>query len=193
MKRNGDSDRKFGHIMFAIAIFFIFFSFALYAGFYRMASFLIRDSVHKTLLWSNLLDRQIAQRAKVDAGAGIVTPIPEPASQSYLRIISPNGGERICLGSDFTVGWESGGLRKVNLFVSIAGASYPLGEFPPDFNETGEKGRGEFVWTAGDTSGGVKLREGLTYEMIITGQTDPRTLQLDDRSDGIFALIRCEG
>ena len=58
MQRNGNG--KFGHIMFAIAVFFIFFSFALYASFYRMASFLIRDSVNKTILWGNLLDRQIA-------------------------------------------------------------------------------------------------------------------------------------
>ncbi len=51
--------KNLGHILFAIALFFMFTTFFIYVGFYRVASYLIHDSVQKTMLWSNLMDRQI--------------------------------------------------------------------------------------------------------------------------------------
>ena len=52
-------NKKLGHILFAITIVVIFSAFGAYAVFYRFASFMIRDSVQKTLIWSSLLDMQI--------------------------------------------------------------------------------------------------------------------------------------
>ncbi|MDO8601995.1 MAG: hypothetical protein Q7R62_02635 [bacterium] len=58
------SEKNFGHILFVIALVFIFAAFALYAAFYKATSFLIRDNVQKTLFWSKLIDWQLQLQEK---------------------------------------------------------------------------------------------------------------------------------
>ncbi len=112
----------------------------------------------------------------------------------YLRIVSPNGGEALCLNKEFTIRWESQGLSTVTVYLSIPStlpASYSLGTFPADYNETGKRGSGEFVWTVGKTENGAKIKEGSAYNIIINS-TDGGSL-IADTSDNIFSILACEG
>jgi hypothetical protein len=61
------SDKNISLILFVISLIAIFAAFALYAGFYFTTSFLIHDSVNKTLLWSGLFDRQITIQVEKNA------------------------------------------------------------------------------------------------------------------------------
>ncbi|MFH1671613.1 MAG: hypothetical protein ABH889_02475, partial [Candidatus Portnoybacteria bacterium] len=112
----------------------------------------------------------------------------------YVRLVSPNGGEYLCLGEDFIIRWESDNLRTVDLWIKQAGgqsARYPLGSFPADFNESGKSGTGLTVWKVGDTTGGIKLKEGNTYEILINGYSDKPAV--NDVSDGVFSILLCQG
>jgi hypothetical protein len=62
------SDRSVSSILFVIALVAVFAAFAFYAAFYYTTSFLIHDSVQKTLLWSGIFDRQIQIQAEKNAG-----------------------------------------------------------------------------------------------------------------------------
>ena len=67
------SDKNVSLILFVISLIAVFAAFALYAGFYFTTSFLIHDSVNKTLLWSGLFDRQIRVQAEKNASRGSST------------------------------------------------------------------------------------------------------------------------
>lgn len=77
------SDRKIGHILFALALFLIFGSFFLYAGFYRTASSLIRGSVQKTLLWSKLMDAQLELQRR---DSPLMNTNTKPIDTNNLRV-----------------------------------------------------------------------------------------------------------
>lgn len=111
--------------------------------------------------------------------------------QQYVKIISPNGGENLCLGDNFNIKWESKGLETVELYISKPqAASYPLGAYPADFNEINEPGWGMFVWKVGTTSGGINLREGNAWTITISNPDNP---EINDRTDGVFSILQCEG
>lgn len=115
-----------------------------------------------------------------------------------LHLISPNGGEKLCLGKDYTIRWESQGLRTVGIQIkTTVDAFMPLtNQLPPDFNESGKAGRGEFLWKVGKTHSGYILPEGYTYEILISGRTGTSVDSnnpVSDRSDSIFSIINCQG
>jgi len=70
------SDRSVSFILFVIALIAVFAAFAFYAAFYYTTSFLIHDSVNKTLLWSGLFDRQIQVQAEKNANRNSSTTTP---------------------------------------------------------------------------------------------------------------------
>jgi len=112
----------------------------------------------------------------------------------YLTLISPNGGEQLCLGDEFLIQWESNNIQAVQLFITGGGAiggTYPLGDALAESNETGEKGSGVFVWTAGDTQVGIKLPEGFSYSLTIRSSTSEYFVS--DASSEVFSLVNCKG
>jgi hypothetical protein len=117
----------------------------------------------------------------------LVTPVPG----SYIKVVSPNGGERICLGSVVPIEWESQGVKIVKVTIRAGGTTYyTLGEYPATFSETGERGKGSFDWKAGVTKS-RSLPEGYTYEVLLSsGDAGP---PYSDTSDDPFSLVRCEG
>lgn len=126
----------------------------------------------------------------------------------FLRVTAPNGGENLCLGKNFVIKWESGSLSSVSISVKeietpIAGpfgnASYPLGTFPASYNEKGEQnGSGEVSWLVGsigspESPGPFEIyaREGKVFQIIINNPDEGRFIE--DTSDGVFSIIKCEG
>lgn len=123
------------------------------------------------------------------------TAIEEEKGGRYLRLISPNGGENPCLGENFVIQWEGGGLRTVSIYVKIAGELTPIYHvetLPADFSETGIAGTGNFVWKVGEIKGGVKLKEGYAYEIMIRG-TSIEDSSITDISDKVFSILNCKG
>jgi len=119
--------------------------------------------------------------------------------EKYLRLISPNGGETLCLNDNFPVRWESKGIQGVNLTIEGDGIFYLIKSLPASFNETGEGGSGLFMWKVGETSikltalgreKGEILKEGFGYIMGINSMEDP---QIIDRSDKPFSIQLCKG
>ncbi|MBU6500712.1 MAG: hypothetical protein KGJ89_03390 [Patescibacteria group bacterium] len=53
------AQRMIGHIIFAVAIFFIFVSFMMYAWFYMTYSHLINTNVQQSILFSHIVDAQL--------------------------------------------------------------------------------------------------------------------------------------
>ncbi|MCH7605033.1 hypothetical protein IID24_03550 [Patescibacteria group bacterium] len=112
----------------------------------------------------------------------------------YLTLISPNGEEQLCLGDEFLIQWESNDIVAVQLFITAGGAigtTYPLGESSAETSETGEKGKGVFAWTVGDTEKGIKLKEGYSHTLTIRSST--AEYFVSDASDEVFSLINCTG
>lgn len=118
-----------------------------------------------------------------------------PEQEHQVKLVSPNGGESICLDEDFIVEWQSDGIDTVAVSVSKIGAFsttlYPIDILPATYNETGEKGRGFFAWQAGTTSGGIELESGYGYKIETKGFYND--LQVTDISDKTFSLLLCKG
>lgn len=113
---------------------------------------------------------------------------------SYVRVIAPNGGETLCMGSDFHIQWEGYGIRAVKLSIKEGafGSIFMMNSYPATFNEKDEKGKGLVVWKVGSLPGGAQLREGFAYEFLIDADSNDGQ-HLNDRSDELFSIIRCEG
>ncbi len=111
----------------------------------------------------------------------------------YARIVSPNGGENLCMDENFNIQWKHKGLVSVKILSYLPGEGIGyIGTFPADLNETGEAGKGIYNWKIGSMFYGGKLEEGTTYKIIIE---DASTLDssIKDESDNIFSILSCEG
>jgi len=54
-------------------------------------------------------------RAKLNAlyGCGVIPPPPV----SYIKVLSPNGGEKWVVGNIYNITWRSSGIEKVNIYL----------------------------------------------------------------------------
>ena len=120
---------------------------------------------------------------------GELTKEPE----RYVRIVSPNGGENLCMGKDFNIQWEHKGLVSVRIlsYLPGEGTGY-IGTLPADLNEMGEKGKGIYSWKIGSMFYGGELEEGTTYKIILEDASTPNS-SIKDESDNIFSILTCEG
>lgn len=109
-----------------------------------------------------------------------------------LRVISPNGGENVCIGQDLKIQWEHTGMKTVSVWVkeltagSNNGVQRLVGNFPADFNETGAMGSGLALWK-------VNTSAGYVYEVRITGKAMNESLEMSDTSDNVFQVVNCAG
>ena len=116
-----------------------------------------------------------------------------PDPEKYLKLVSPNGGEILCLGDEFIIHWEHQGVKTVTLGIETPNDSYGLAnayDLPADYNETGEKGIGMFVWKI-DIAGGMALKEGYSYSVCIYSADSD--YESKDCSDEVFSILECKG
>jgi len=141
----------------------------------------------------NGLQQQINDltRTKSDSQQQLDESAKEP--EKYVKVISPNGGETICLDENFIIEWESKGIDSVKLFLLAGGGGwYNLGGFPATYNEAEEKGKGTYVWKVGETKQGKGVfGEGEAYKIQIESAYD--NVPVIDISDGVFSIIICKG
>jgi hypothetical protein len=112
--------------------------------------------------------------------------------EHYIRVISPNGGEDLCLKEDTFIEWESNGLDAIDISLSVENGSSNIGRYPATNNEIGEEGIGRMPWKAGSYFyEKYYQREGYkTYKITITGK-DEEGNTFTDSSDGYFSLSNC--
>jgi len=127
-----------------------------------------------------------------------------------LALLSPTGGETMCIGDEFNIEWQSGQLTFVKpVQIAIIGndIKFVIGNYPVSFNETGESNYGLIQWKAGSyeyeksswniPSNGNLLKQGSAYQIEITSVTeymgtDEIVQNVRDISKP-FQLIDCRG
>lgn len=96
---------------------------------------------------------------------------PSKLSDVKLRILTPEGGETLCLGQDYTIRWEGPkDLSTVGLYFG-GWIGYGIGPLSATRNESNSPGTGEFVWKVGFREDGKDqvLTVGEVYVISITG------------------------
>jgi|GEM_PF-2165578 len=115
------------------------------------------------------------------------------AENYYLRLISPNGGETLCLGEDFTIIWETKGVSRVELYIGDGKQTEFIGNTSAINIETGECNKGFFTWEAGKIDGKI-LQEGYTYKILIkSGDSSGWSKVQKDESEYPFQILLCKG
>ncbi len=115
-----------------------------------------------------------------------------PSGPVYLQIISPHGGENLCIGEEFPIQWKSSGLKTVEIFVRIPGrGSYLLGLFPAKYGYVNGSDISTYLWTVGDAEAGKGVvPPGTIYEIFMqynAGQWPLGTAA----SGGLFTIRAC--
>lgn len=136
------------------------------------------------------LNQITAEKDSLQQQINALTKVPE----RYVKVVVPNGGETLCLDENFVIKWDSKGVDVISLNIlkleGIGATSYPLGTFPATLTETGETGKGDYVWKVGSTSGGIKLREGYGYKIEIMSADG---VSITDTSNKVFQILLCQG
>lgn len=111
-------------------------------------------------------------------------------ARSDFNLITPNGGETLCIGSIYLIKWKvpsDVGTVTITLRTNeLFGQNYKLGTFPASNNETGtQNGAGEFLW---EIKG---MPESQVYEMWINAVY--KGSSVNDVSDKMFSILSCKG
>ncbi|HEX9722605.1 MAG TPA: hypothetical protein VGA53_05105 [Candidatus Paceibacterota bacterium] len=118
------------------------------------------------------------------------------ATGKSVRILQPNGGEALCVGTSYPIQWESKGIQSVSINATKRykdGSTVSMGiaaHFPANINEEGRDDLGVYVWHIKDDMLS-KFREpfGDGYEIhLVTLEGDS---VVEDRSDASFAIHKC--
>lgn len=122
-------------------------------------------------------------------------PSAPPLSGPFLRVVYPNGGERLCMDEGVVIRWKSLGIKSVGIFLRDTRdpnlkSDYPLGVYRADPSGTGTEGAGSTAWRVGFTSSGVRPPLGVSaYKILIKGDTGVAVLE--DMSDRVFTIAEC--
>lgn len=123
-----------------------------------------------------------------------------PDSNYTVSLLSPVGGEQLCLGDKFNIKWESKGLKFVRLILREPnGQSHYIDTLSPTHNSS-VQGSGDYLWDIGTYTGGynssvggrVKANEG--YLITINAQYDSDrgySTVINDEDNGVFAIKEC--
>ena len=141
-------------------------------------------------LWQqSVLNKVKAEKDALQQQIDEFTKEPE----RYVKIVSPNGGEQLCLGENFVINWLSRDVNAATLDVlKLDGADtsrYTLATVSLPTNAPGESTKGDFVWKIGEVTGGKKLKEGYGYKIEVTSAEGDL---ISDTSDSVFQILSCK-
>lgn len=123
---------------------------------------------------------------------------------AFLDLLSPKGGENLCIGDNLDIRWKgSKEFKTVDVWL-VRGpmgnpTNYSLGSFPSSYNETGEKnGEGSFSWKVGYNKAGIELPPDESYRIILNGcypyqGKDTGCLMTLNKSPEPFNILDCRG
>lgn len=118
--------------------------------------------------------------------------------EKFIRVVSPVGGEKMCLGKKFNLEWEYAGVKSVRATAYLPGEGiYYLGVFPANSLESGKKGaeegRGSYAWDIGKAITGnttSMMKPGDMYEITIE-DADIDGNSVKGKSSGTFTISNC--
>lgn len=134
----------------------------------------------------NKLNQAITERDGLQQQINKLTKEPE----RYVKIISPNGGETLCLNDESIIKWESKGVKTISLRVikqAFGNTNYyyiGLNAVPATYNEAGIPGKGVATWKVKN----IPVGDGYKIEIM-----SAETPAVSDTSDGTFSIILCKG
>lgn len=137
--------------------------------------------------FQNQLNQITTEKNELQQQIDELTKEPE----RYVKIVSPNGGESICLDDEFIIEWDSKEVDVVSVRVmkqAFQGTNYyyiGLNAVRATYNESGISGKGVTVWKVKD----VPVGDGYKMEIMSAG-SDSR---VRDTSDGVFSILLCKG
>ncbi|MFH1392543.1 MAG: hypothetical protein ABIG90_02595 [bacterium] len=113
----------------------------------------------------------------------------------YVKLISPNGGEKLCLQENFEIRFEAVGVKVVSFSLkkySSGGASnFYFGSALINY-EKGGVGNGSYNWKVGklDDYRYGSIRESYSYKMQV--MSSDGGLSVYDTSDDLLAILECD-
>lgn len=127
---------------------------------------------------------EVMNRYCYDAAEGSDVP-----GGKKIRVIAPNGGERLCLGKSYSLQFESSGIQKARAVIRAEGSNkdYKITNIAP-----GSDGRGNATWVVGNilNEPGIILQDGKNYKIRIVSTDGGKSVS--DVSDGAFTILRCQ-
>lgn len=121
--------------------------------------------------------------------------------EKFIKVVSPVGGEKMCLGKKFNLEWEYVGVKSVRATAYLPGEGYYyLGVFPANSLESGkkgtEKGRGSYSWDIGQAITGnttSMMKPGDMYEITIEDAgIDGNGSAVKGKSSDTFTIANCD-
>lgn len=117
-----------------------------------------------------------------------LTKVPE----NYIKIISPNGGETLCLNSNTTIKWESKGIDRIGIRIikeTIDGTNYynisGFDSISATAGKTGIPGEGTISWNV------KNILAGDSYKIEITS-IDTNKTKVVSKSEKVFSISYCQ-
>ena len=83
-----------------------------------------------------------------------------PGKERSIRILTPNGGENLCIDEEFEIRWEDSNIEKVQITLKNGGFGYRLAEF---YSSTGS-----YLWKVGRLTSGRLIDPDEGYFLTIT-------------------------
>lgn len=133
-----------------------------------------------------------------------VTTTSSVKTEPFLDLLSPKGGENLCIGENYNISWKgSKEFDTVDVYL-VQGpinnhTTYPLGSFPSSYNETGESnGEGSYSWNVGRTKAGIELPPDESNRIILNGcypnqGRDTGCTMILNKSPKPFSTLDCRG
>jgi len=100
-----------------------------------------------------------------------------------IRILTPNGGENLCIDEEFEIRWEDSNIEKVQITLKNGGFGYRLAEF---YSSTGN-----YLWKVGRLTSGRLIDPDEGYFLTITSYDGG--FGIFDESDRTFIITQCIG
>jgi hypothetical protein len=128
-------------------------------------------------------------RAKLNKlyGCGIVSPPVQP----YIRVLSPNGGERWIAGNTYEIKWESRGIEKV--YISITDMSTPQKyvRLIRGLGEEVEASKGSFYWSIPKNIFNIypDWKPGDNFRIIVCEAKPAGACGIYDENDDYFTIL----
>lgn len=126
---------------------------------------------------------ELTNRYCYDAAEGSDVP-----GRKAVRVITPNGGERFCLGKSYPLQFESSGVQKARAVIRVEGS---IKDYLITNIASGSDGKGNINWVVGNllNEPGITLQEGKNYRIRIVSTDGGKSVS--DVSDSAFTVVRC--
>ena len=99
-----------------------------------------------------------------------------------VRVVSPNGGEKLCLNKPASIKWTANDIKVITLSIKNSDFTYTIGSYPA--------ANGSVSWKVGDILDIGVLPAGASYK--IENKSKDEGTNYADVSDKVFTVAKCQ-